>query len=162
MRYGFANKLFLSVCIFLSALFISSCKNTSRAEAETINVTSDTSAIGVVTPLGGCKPILLEGKVAAAGAPKVTKAGAPEVTSGFNNVHRVGELKVIENVEGIEVSADSLKPKLVKANPHIIPCLPAKTTVALSPAMREQNPIGFKFFDIAQGLSSSYISCMMQ
>jgi len=156
------NPLLRKFLLLTSALLIASCQNNSRPETETLAKAADTSRVGTTSQLTGCNPILLEGKIFEAGNPKLVKAGAPEVTTGFNNIHAVGQIKIVENVSGTELNPDSLKLQIVKATPRIIPCLPAKTTLALSPAMREQNPIGLKFFDIAQGLSSSYISCMLQ
>ncbi len=144
------------------AVFSWSCGSKTGAGAEEAVAIPDSTAVGTTTSLGGCKPIVLEGKVIEAGAPTVVKAGTPEMTAGFSNIHPVGQLKVVEDVSGTKLNPDSVKPQVIKANPKIVPCLTPKTTIALSPAMREQNPIGFKFFDIAQGLSSSYISCMMQ
>jgi len=154
-----AGKLFF---ILLSVFFIFSCGDGPQTGPEALKTNSDTTSIDAAASLSSCKPILLEGKVIEAGKPTVVKAGTPEMTPGFNNIHPVGQLKVVENVSGTVLNADSIKPQIVKATPKVVPCLPAKITVALSPAMREQNPIGFKFYDIAQGLSSSYISCMMQ
>ncbi len=148
--------------IALSAGFVFSCKNEAPADAEATAARSDSAALGTTTSLQGPKPVSLEGKVLEAGKPIVVKAGNPEVTTGFNNIHPVGPLKTVDDVSGTKLNSDSIKPQLVKANPLVVPCLTPKTTVALSPAMREQNPIGFKFFDIAQGLSSSYISSMLQ
>jgi len=127
--------------------------------SETQNTNADTTARSY--SIASCKPIELNGKIFEAGAPKIVKAGAPEITSGFNNVHPVGKLKTIEGIVEKNIG-DSIKPTTVKASGKNIPCLAPKIVVALSPGMREQNPIGFKFFDISQGLSSSYISCMLQ
>jgi ligand-binding sensor domain-containing protein/serine phosphatase RsbU (regulator of sigma subunit) len=156
------NTFFKTSLFFAAAFLIHSCGNKPIAETNSGTPAITDTTNKSTTSLSGCKPVLLKGKVIEAGAPKVVKAGSPAITAGFNNVHALGKLKVVEKATGTIINIDSIKPKTVKASPKIIPCLPAKTTVALSPAMREQNPIGFKFFDIAQGLSSSYISCMLQ
>lgn len=151
-----------AVFFIVLASFLNSCGTSPEAGAGDETAIKDSVAIGRTSPAGTLKPVKLTGKVVEAGKPKIVKAGKPEITAGFNNIHPVGELKVTDQVSGTALISDSIKPQFVKASPRVVPCLPAKTTVALSPAMREQNPIGLKFFDIAQGLSSSYISCMMQ
>jgi ligand-binding sensor domain-containing protein/serine phosphatase RsbU (regulator of sigma subunit) len=147
--------------VLVISLLCSSCRNSAGGSDEE-SAAADSTAAGKSVALQAVKSQKIEGKLVEAGKPKTVKAGKPVVTPGFNNIHPVGQLKVVEDVRGTQLVSDSIRPKTVKASPRIVPCLAPKTTVALSPAMREQNPIGLKFFDIAQGLSSSYISCMMQ
>ncbi len=159
MHKRFLNTSLSLGFVLTATLFITSCaeKKHENAEAKSAADTSDSKNLSIAS----CKPIELKGRVFEAGAPKIVKAGTPEVTTGFNNVHPLGKLKTIEGVKGIDIN-DSIIVLNAKANSQIVPCLPPKTVVALAPGMREQNPIGFKFFDIPQGLSSSYISCMLQ
>lgn len=148
----------LAFAFLVSGIY--SCSRTAETPKE--QLPADIADTGKTESMGYCKPILLEGKVTEAGAPKVISVGKPELTSGFNNVHPVGRLKVVEGVKGTALNADSIKPVIEKVSAQTIAALEGKISIALMPAMREQNPIGFKFFDIAQGLSSSYISCMLQ
>ncbi len=152
--YIFFKTFFLGVLFFLF-----SCKNSSEENIQIQTAGSDTAPLSY--SISSCKPIELKGKVFEAGAPKIVKAGAPEITSGFNNVHPVGKLKTIEGIVE-KIISNNIKPTIVKASGKNIPCLAPKIVAALAPGMREQNPLGFKFFDISQGLNSSYISCMLQ
>lgn len=141
-------------------LFLGSCNNSPKEVAEKQSAITDTTSTQF-NSVSSCKPIELKGKVFKSGAPKIVKASSPEITSGFNNVHPVGKIKIIEDIKSQNIG-DSLNPSIVNAGGKQIACSNPKTVVALLPGMREQNPIGFKFFDISQGLNSSYISCMLQ
>jgi ligand-binding sensor domain-containing protein/serine phosphatase RsbU (regulator of sigma subunit) len=152
---------FLKICTLIFLCSFISCKNSPQENTETKKENTTAVADSQSYYISSCKPILLKGKVTKGGEPKIVKAGEPEVTAGFNNIHPLGKLKIIEDIKSINIS-DSLKPTVVKANGKKIPCADPKTIVALLPGMREQNPIGFKFFDISQGLSSSYVACMLQ
>ena len=155
--HTFFAALFLAGCLFLA-----SCDKGMDTAAEDEQHSADSLKTAETNALGTVKAVALEGSIVEAGKPKVVKAGKPEVKAGFNNVRAIGQLIVVDDVTGTELNSDSIRPKTVKASPRVVPTRPAKTIVALSPAMREQNPIGLKFFDIAQGLSSSYISSIMQ
>ncbi|MGZ4039084.1 MAG: two-component regulator propeller domain-containing protein [Bacteroidia bacterium] len=151
---------FLKASVLALSFFVFSCSNRSKENTEAKNTTqtvADTQSYSF--PTG--KPVELKGKVVEAGLPKIVKAGNPEVTSGFNNIHPVGKIKTIEGITSKNIG-DSIKPTFVKATGKKIACSDPKIISALLPGMREQNPIGFKFFDIAQGLNSSYISAMLQ
>jgi ligand-binding sensor domain-containing protein/serine phosphatase RsbU (regulator of sigma subunit) len=153
--------IFLQIFSFTFLLLFASCKNSSQEIAETQKENAAALADSQSYSLATCKPIELKGKIIEGSAPKIVKAGTPEITSGFNNIHPVGKLKTIDGVTGLDIS-DSINPTTIKANGREIICADPKIVVALLPGMREQNPIGFKFFDIAQGLNSSYIACMLQ
>ena len=140
--------LLKSFC-FVFAFLLFSCGNSKKEIAEKENINSSDAVDSQSYFLSRCKPIELKGKTIEAGTPKIIKAGSPEITSGFNNVHPLGKLKTIADIKGQNIS-DSIKPTTAKANGKQVVCSDPKITVALIPAMREQNPIGFKFFDIAQ------------
>ncbi len=108
-----------------------------------------------------CKTLNTNGEVVAAGNPKVVKASNPTITKGFNNTHPVSKLKPMQPSSGTDFTSE-LKPITNSTNPTKTTMISPKTTVAGSPGMREQNPIGFQFYDIAQGLSSSYLRCMLE
>jgi ligand-binding sensor domain-containing protein/serine phosphatase RsbU (regulator of sigma subunit) len=147
--------------LLVSCILFSSCQEKPQTEISLSTTENDSVAMAANIALGACKPIELKGRVFEASAPKVVKAGNPEVVAGFNNIHPLGTLKVVEDIKGLDVN-DSIKPIIATVTPVQTPCLQPRTVVALAPGMREQNPIGFKFFDIPQGLSSSYIACMLQ
>ncbi len=156
------NKLHTCFISCLLLLFVFSCTNNSQQknkETATRVSTDSVSKSNVDTLITG-KPFPVTGKVVEAGKPTIVKAGKPEVTNGFNNIHDIGSFKTIRNVEGNILSG--VNSKTVKASARIVPCLNPKTVVAKAPGMREQNPLGLKFYDIEQGLSSSYIRCMLQ
>src|ERR1700739_1394620 len=87
-----------TVFILVFSFLIFSCSNSAKEKNETQSIVTDTIRSDSNT-IASCKPIQLKGKIVAAGNPKIVKAGTPEITAGFNNVHRVGKLKVVENVK---------------------------------------------------------------
>lgn len=158
------NKLYL---LFKTVLFIGfavllfSCEDLAIFSEDKNTSLADTlhkNSYLISRPTG--KPYAVTGKEVAAGNPIITTAGKPEITPGFNNVHEVGFLRTRKNVEGEVLTG--VKTKTVKAGFKNIAYINHKTVVALAPGMREQNPLGLKFYDIQHGLSSSYIRCMLQ
>ena len=154
----------LNICLFFSiSFFVSSCQDHTQIESKDLSSTSPDSSRQIKSYLDTLitgKPFPISGKVVEAGKPTIINAGKPEITNGFNNTHEVGKLKIVHNVEGKVLSG--ITQKTVKASPKNVPYINQKTVVAQSPGMREQNPLALKFYDIEQGLSSSYIRCMLQ
>ena len=153
----------IKACLFLSFSFlVFSCSNPAqqinKEPIQTPSASSQTTSY-VDTLITG-KPFPVSGKVVEAGNPVVVNAGKPEITNGFNNTHDIGMLKVIHNVSGKTISG--ITQKTIKATSKHVPFINPKIVVAQSPGMREQNPLALKFYDIEQGLSSSYIRCMLQ
>ena len=160
MRKNKRNTFLKTILLFYFTLFIFSCSNNSQTQNKKL-ASADTSASNsyIITRITG-KPYTVKGKEVEAGKPIITTAGKPEVTTGFNNTHDVGILRNIKNVEGVVLS--NVSPKITKASYKNMPYSNAKIVAAQEPGMREQNPMGLKFYDIQQGLSSSYISTMLQ
>ena len=151
--------LFKTLSALSSVFFVAACANHPQTQTTDVTETRLETKSYLDTLITG-KPFPIKGKEVEAGKPVVVNTGKPEVTTGFNNTHDLGKFKTIRNVEGKVLSG--IAPKIVRASPKTIPCVNAKTIIAQSPRMREQNPLGLKFFDIEQGLSSSYIRCMLQ
>src|ERR1700744_915814 len=141
---------------FSFLLFVVSCKNNSQTKnKEGVAQVTDTAQLkSYLDTLVTGKPFPVRGKEVIAGNPIITKAGPPEITTGFNNTHDVGFVKTIKNVEGHVLTG--IVAKTVKASSKNVPYVNAKTVATLEPGMREQNPLGLKFYDVQQGLSSSY------
>lgn len=157
-QHIFLKTIFLFCTVFL----IFSCANNSQTKKkeEAVQTSDDSASSSHLDTFITGKPFPVTGKVVEAGKPVIVKAGKPIVTNGFNNVHDIGNFKTIHNVEGKILAG--VTSRTVKASVKIIPCVSPKTVAAKAPGMREQNPLGLKFYDIEQGLSSSYIRCMLQ
>src|ERR1700749_3685567 len=141
--------IILKVIFLCSVLFTAhSCKNTpeTKKKNEFIQAYHDSLLPSRLDTFVTGKPFLVNGKVVEAGKPVVVKAGKPVVTNGFNNVHDIGSFKTIHNVEGKTLSG--VNSKTVKASERRIPCISPKIVPAKAPGMREQNPLGLKFYDI--------------
>ena len=156
------NNLYKFLTFSCITLLVFSCAhNSQQKNNETVATTTDSSQLkSYLDTLVTGKSFPVTGRVVEAGKPIITKAGLPEITTGFNNMHDVGFIKTTKNIEGMVLP--KIVGRTVKASFKITPYINAKVVTALEPGMREQNPLGLKFYDIQQGLSSSYIRCMLQ
>ena len=159
LRQNIGHTVLLLVSVFVIGF---SCKNPKQSEDP---IQSGEKKEGLVQknsldslPTG--KVRLISGKKITAGKPLVVLAGKPEIHSGFNNEHPLGITKTLQALSGNLLSG--VHPFIKKAVPKKIPYTHSKILPAQTARMREQNPLGLKFYDVEQGLSSSYIRCSLQ